>query len=137
MFEKRENKTTNDNAISGSINLIGIGTVINGDLVCKGDIRIDGEIIGNVHSKSKVVIGATGRVTGNVEATNMDLSGLLRGDVEVTETIYLKANSNLIGNMITNKLVVEAGAVFNGLCRMGQGGNASLENVDSELSLAN
>ena len=64
MFEKKEHNTTKDNELNGSINLIGQGTMITGDLSCKGDIRIDGEIIGNVISKAKVVIGTTGKVIG-------------------------------------------------------------------------
>ncbi len=119
MFEKKENKNTNDNAQTGSINLIGVGTLITGDLVCKGDIRIDGEIEGNVSSKAKVVIGSTGKVHGNISSLNLDLSGILVGDVTVSETIFLKSTANLKGNMVSNKLIVEPGAMFNGLCKMG------------------
>lgn len=131
MFEKKDNKASNDNALSGSINLIGIGTHINGDLVCKGDIRIDGEIQGNVSSKAKVVLGTTGKVNGNISAVNLDLSGILNGDVNVSETIFLKSTANLKGNMVTNKLIVEPGAVFNGLCKMGISSAASVSSEQS------
>jgi cytoskeletal protein CcmA (bactofilin family) len=129
MFEKRENKVTNENVSSGSINLIGQGTTITGDLDCKGDIRIDGEIIGNLRSKAKVVIGSTGKVIGQVNASSLDLSGVLTGDVIVSETIFLKSTANLEGNMIANKLVVEAGAQFNGLCKMGVSAKPHVETM--------
>lgn len=119
MFEKKEHRATTENVINGSINLIGQGTIITGDLTCKGDIRIDGEIVGNVISKSKVVIGATGSVTGDVIGSNADISGVLKGDVTVNDTLFLKSTAVLNGDIVTNKLIVESGAVFTGNCNMG------------------
>lgn len=119
MFAKKEHKTTTENVQSGSINLIGQGTVITGDLTCKGDIRIDGEIVGNVISMAKVVIGSSGLVKGDVIGTNADISGQLTGDVTVNDTLFLKSTAVLKGNIVTNKLIVESGAVFTGNCNMG------------------
>ena len=119
MFEKKEHNTTKDNELNGSINLIGQGTMITGDLSCKGDIRIDGEIIGNVISKAKVVIGTTGKVIGDVIGYNADISGQLKGDLTVTDTIFLKSTALIEGDMVTNKLIVESGAIFSGNCNMG------------------
>ncbi len=119
MFAKKEHTTTTDNVQSGSINLIGVGTSITGDLSCKGDIRIDGEIRGNVISKAKVVIGSTGHVTGDVIGSNADISGILKGDITVSDTIFLKSTAKVEGDLITNKLIVEAGALFTGSCNMG------------------
>ena len=53
---------------TSSINLIGAGTVIEGDIRSNGDIRIDGTVFGHVISKAKVVIGATGVVEGDVNS---------------------------------------------------------------------
>jgi cytoskeletal protein CcmA (bactofilin family) len=120
MFGKKEiNKTTQENVINGSINIIGAGTVITGDMSCKGDIRIDGVITGNVISKSKVVIGPTGEVTGDIICTHGDISGALKGDMTVSETLFLKSTARLKGDIVTNKLIVEAGALFTGNCNMG------------------
>lgn len=119
MFEKKEHKVTKENELNGSINLIGQGTTITGDLSCKGDIRIDGEIIGNVISKAKVVIGTTGKVIGDIIGSNADISGHLKGDLTVTDTIFLKSSARIEGDMVTNKLIVESGAIFSGHCNMG------------------
>lgn len=119
MFEKKEHKVIKENELSGSINLIGQGTTITGDLSCKGDIRIDGEIVGNVISKAKVVIGNTGKVIGDIIGLNADISGDLKGDLTVTDTIFLKSSARIEGDMVTNKLIVESGAIFSGHCNMG------------------
>ena len=123
MFNKNsnENHTVNNRQEStgSSINLIGNGTVIEGDIRSNGDIRIDGSVVGNVYSKAKVVIGATGQVEGNINSQNADVSGTIKGKSTVAELLFLKASSKLNGDIVTGKLVVEVGATFTGSCNMG------------------
>ncbi len=132
MRSKKEEKNIQGNALNGSINLIGVGTSITGDISCKGDIRIDGEIRGNIISKSKVVIGVTGIVTGDIIGTQADVSGTLKGEVSVSEILYLKASAKVNGDINTNKLIVESGAVFTGNCNMGIDLDASGEEKSNE-----
>jgi len=101
-----------------SINLIGTGTIIKGDIKSNGDIRIDGTVIGSIHSKGKVVIGATGNIEGEIDCVNGDSSGIIKAKVSVKELLSLKASSKLTGDIITNKLAIEPGAVFTGTCNM-------------------
>lgn len=120
MFKKKENQNeTGEEIISGSINLIGIGTVIEGNVICKGDIRVDGQVVGNVSSKSKVVIGSTGHIKGDIYSQNADISGTHFGSCHITDLLFLKSTSKVNGNINTGKLVVESGAVFTGNCNMG------------------
>ena len=49
---------------NNTINLIGAGTNIKGNVESTGDIRIDGTLGGNIRTKCKVVIGTTGLVKG-------------------------------------------------------------------------
>lgn len=120
MFGKKDNQVkNNEEMISGSINLIGTGTIIDGNLVCKGDVRVDGTITGNVSSKSKVVIGLTGHIDGIVNCQNADISGYLNGNITVAESLFLKSTARVHGDIVTNKLIVEVGAIFTGNCNMG------------------
>ena len=48
---------TNSESISQSINIISEGTKIKGDVLANGDIRIDGELMGNISAKGRLVIG--------------------------------------------------------------------------------
>lgn len=109
----------NNETVSTSINLIGVGTVIEGEIKSNGDIRIDGTIYGSIISKSKVVIGTTGLVKGDITCQNADISGTIEGKTNVAELLFLKASSKLSGDIFTGKLVVEAGATFTGSCNMG------------------
>jgi cytoskeletal protein CcmA (bactofilin family) len=104
---------------NSSINLIGAGTVIEGDIRSNGDIRIDGAVYGQVFSKAKVVIGNTGVIEGDLNCQNADISGTVKGKSTVNELLFLKSTSKLNGDIVTGKLVVEVGATFTGSCNMG------------------
>lgn len=124
MFNNKANKEsvpTGKGAENGSssINLIGAGTVIEGDIRSNGDIRIDGSVFGHVYSKAKVVIGSTGTVEGDVNSQNADVSGTIKGKTNVSDLLFLKSSAKVIGDIITGKLVVEVGATFTGSCNMG------------------
>jgi len=123
MFNKNDKGNAsgirNTEGTSSSINLIGAGTVIEGDVRSNGDIRVDGTVYGSVTSKAKVVIGTTGIVEGDVHSQNADVSGTIKGKTTVAELLFLKSTSKIIGDIVTGKLVVEVGATFTGSCNMG------------------
>ena len=112
-------QTNSSNPNSNAVNIIGQGTTIQDEIVCDGDIRIDGMVKGTVTSKAKIVIGVTGSVDGDIICDNADISGKIFGTVEVDELLFLKSSAYIEGNITTGKFVVETGAKFNGSCRMG------------------
>ncbi len=112
-------QTKNGENNSGTINIIGAGTSIEGEVRSNGDIRIDGTIKGSITSKARVVIGSTGMVEGDVICQNADVSGSIKGRTTVSELLFLKATAKVNGDIITGKLVVEVGASFTGACNMG------------------
>jgi cytoskeletal protein CcmA (bactofilin family) len=99
-------------------NMIGPGTKIIGNIETNGDIRIDGNIEGNISSKGKVVIGSNGNVKGEIQCVNAEISGILNGKINVSELLSLKASSKLTGEMSIGKLSIEPGAMFSGTCTM-------------------
>jgi cytoskeletal protein CcmA (bactofilin family) len=101
-----------------AINLISNGTDISGDIKSTGDIRIDGTLTGNLTTKGKVVIGVTGRVTGEVLCKNSEVSGSVEGKITVSQLLILKASSKILGDIATSKLSIEPGAKFTGNCKM-------------------
>lgn len=113
---------------SPSINLIGAGTVIKGDIKSNGDIRIDGTLIGSVNSKGKLVVGTSGNIEGEVVCQNADFSGIIKAQVTVLELLSMKASAKLNGDVTTNKLAIEPGALFSGSCSMN---SASLKDQKS------
>lgn len=114
--DKQNKKET---LVPGGANQIFAGTVITGEISSNNDIRIDGTVIGTLNCKGKVVLGANGRVEGNVNCLTADISGTIHGNINVTELLNLKNTANLLGDMVTNKLAIEPGANFTGSCSMG------------------
>lgn len=108
-----------NNSETSSVNLIGTGTVIKGDITTNGDIRIDGTLTGSLSVKGKLVIGVSGIIDGEVSCQNADVSGTVKGKITVAELLSLKASSKLAGDIVTNKIAIEPGAVFTGTCSMG------------------
>ncbi len=104
---------------SQAINLIGKGTKITGDIVSDGDIRIDGELKGNLKCGGRTVIGVSGKVEGEVSCKNADVSGYMKGKMLVEQLISLKSSSKVYGEVQTGKISIEPGAVFTGACQMG------------------
>jgi cytoskeletal protein CcmA (bactofilin family) len=103
----------------GSVNLIGNGTKIIGDINSNGDVRIDGHLTGNINISGKFVLGPNGVVEGNIQSNNADLSGEVKGKVVIGEMLSLKSTARINGDILTGKLAIEPGAVFNGTCNMG------------------
>lgn len=101
-----------------SVNIIGAGTVIEGDIKSDGDVRIDGTLNGSLNIKGKLVLGTTGMIDGEISCQNADISGTISGKIKVAELLSLKTTSKLTGDITTNKLSIEPGANFSGSCAM-------------------
>ena len=117
MFNKEEKKVAEE--LSNSSNTIGKGTTVEGNIETYGNLRVDGRVIGNIVTKSKLVLGQSSQVEGNILAQNAEVFGEVKGKLEVSDLLTLKASSVIDGDILTSKLVVETGAKFNGGCKMG------------------
>lgn len=100
-----------------------IGTIIGEQAEFEGILRfteaarINGNIKGEIISKSNVIIGETGRINGNITAENLLVAGLVEGDIK-SEKIEITATGSVYGNIVTNKIVIDENAVFGGKCEM-------------------
>lgn len=123
MFKKEQINIGSGNskknpAPNTQINQIGCGTTIEGDIITEGALRVDGSVIGSVRSTSRVVLGESAVVDGDVISENAEIQGKVNGNVYATEQLQLKQTARIKGDLFTSKLLVEEGAVFNGKCNM-------------------
>ncbi len=118
MFKNKQEEMATQEA-SNSSNIIGKGTIVEGNIEASGNIRIEGRINGSVKSKSKIALGQSSFVEGNICAQNAEISGEVKGVVDVSDQLILRPTAIIAGDIITGKLIVESGAVFNGGCKMG------------------
>ena len=111
-----------------AINIISEGTTIKGDLNASGDTRIDGTLIGNVESNGRLVIGPQGKVEGEINCNNIEVSGYIKGKITVSELLNMKASAKIFGDIVAGKLSVEPGSVFTGTCKMGGAAETQVTN---------
>ncbi|MCR5723694.1 MAG: polymer-forming cytoskeletal protein [Treponema sp.] len=100
-----------------SINtIIGKGSAVSGDIKINGFVRVDGDVDGNLETQSNIIIGASARIRGNVQATSAVISGIVIGDVIAPAGIKLLSTAAVIGDITTRRLVVEDKVVLHGKC---------------------
>ncbi len=104
---------------TNKINMISVGTTIEGNIISSENIRFDGTLIGNLNTKGKVFIGQTGKVSGEIHCRNCEVEGTIDGKVVVDELLSLRSVSKVFGDIKTGKLAIEPGATFTGKCDMG------------------
>lgn len=106
------------NGTSVTETFIGKGTRIEGTVVAEGALRIEGEVVGEIHSKGDVFIAETGDVKANVKAVNLTVSGQLTGTATVTERLELLHTGKMLGDATMKTLIVEQGGLLEGNCNM-------------------
>jgi cytoskeletal protein CcmA (bactofilin family) len=124
-------KTTAPSTAPGGLNALVKGTTIEGNVRCDSDIRVDGTIKGKLICKSKVILGPTGVVEGEISCQNAVIEGRFKGTLTVTELLNVRETAEIDGDISTGKLLVQSGAKFNVDCKMGQSGtNGSSRHED-------
>lgn len=93
--------------------IIANSVTIKGDIQSSGVLRIDGEIQGNVTSNARIIIGKSGRITGNIQGESCEIEGITNGNIMVKGTLALKSTAKVEGEISTQKLIVDEGAIVN------------------------
>lgn len=103
------------------------GTTITGDITTAGEILVEGVLNGNV--KADIVSAATGaRIAGTVDATVVNVNGLIEGDVNCIR-LQINTGGTVDGRIQQSVLLVEAGATLQG--------SVTMRNDSKELADAN
>lgn len=106
---------------TGENTIIGLGTVINGDIKSEAAIiRIDGEVNGDVSTKGELIVGVNGIVNGNISVASLNLGGYIKGNVDAIEKIDIMAKGKLVGDISTKLLSMDETAIIQGQVNMTQ-----------------
>jgi len=98
---------------------VGHGTTLTGETNFQMMLRVDGHLTGTVTSDGgTLIIGSTGQVDANVGVAVANVNGTVNGDIIASERVQIGRTGRVVGNIITPKLVVEDGAIFEGSCSM-------------------
>jgi cytoskeletal protein CcmA (bactofilin family) len=100
---------------SGVPSIISPDLRVNGDLVCSGDIQIDGWIEGDIQSRN-VVVGESATVHGAVQAENVRICGTVNGQIRA-DNVILEKSARVTGDILHKSLSIEQGAFLEGMCK--------------------
>ena len=113
--------------------LIGTTTVIEGDVVFTGGLRIDGRVKGNVvastanpEANSTLVISESAHIEGEIRAAHVVVNGTVDGPIFVSEFLELQPRARVTGDVHYKTLEIHLGATLDG----------KLEHTGSESSRA-
>ncbi|HZA02580.1 MAG TPA: polymer-forming cytoskeletal protein [Hyphomicrobiaceae bacterium] len=95
--------------------LIARDLMIVGNLICKGEVHIEGEVQGEVHGAA-IMIGEHGRLTGGIVADMVIVRGQVMGSIR-GKKVMLQSSSHVEGDIYHHSLAIEPGAYFEGKSR--------------------
>ncbi len=130
------NATASDGTFINSI--VGEGTKFRGELDLAGLLRIDGDFFGSIKTDGKVLVGRNGRAECTIRAATVVVGGVVRGNIFSTEKVIILSTGMVIGNISTQRLIVEEGVVLNGSCLISRevAGEAPAKSVVPSGSIA-
>lgn len=113
-------------------NIIVGSTRLEGKVISDGDFRIDGYFKGDLQCDAKVIIGTEGSFEGDIACQNAVIEGTFEGNLNVKEVLYVRETANIKGDVVTGKLVVQSGSIFEVNCRMTESSETSEFKIEEE-----
>ena len=125
-FTKGENTTD-------IVSHLGEGTEVTGDISFTNGMRVNGIIKGKVRSEAMLEIGPSGKVDAEVSIRKISINGEFRGVIRASDRVEIHKDGKVFGDIYSPCLIIEAGAVFEGRCNMGDGPKTVVQKEDSPL----
>ena len=94
---------------------IGKGLSIKGEITGSESLYIDGKVEGTINLPgNRVTVGRNGQVAANVTAREVVILGKIRGNVNATDRVDIRAEGALSGDVAAARISIEDGAFFKG-----------------------
>jgi cytoskeletal protein CcmA (bactofilin family) len=107
---------------------------INGDLICSGDVQVDGWVEGDIQSRN-IVIGEGATVHGALSAETVRICGQVKGEVKA-DSVVLEKTAKVTGDVLHKSLTIAEGAQLEGMCKRLQTPAAAQVVVSAPTALA-
>ena len=93
--------------------------MLDGNLRAPAFARIDGQVTGDVMVDEGLILGEKGSIHGNVITKEFFVYGTVNGNIQAT-SLEIKSTGKVSGEIRTQTLSVENGAIYNGTLSMTQ-----------------
>ncbi len=98
--------------------IVGPSVKVEGDFVSKGNVVIEGTVMGSVKTERNLRVEEGAVINASVAAENVRVAGEIRGNVQALSMLELTPTARVMGDVYTKTLVVAAGAILHGACNM-------------------
>ncbi len=120
MLNNNEELQTFDTVQDEVETIVGPSVKVEGDFVSKGNVVIEGTVMGSVRTEKNLRVEEGAVINANVNADNVRVAGEVRGNVHVAGLMELTPTARVLGDVQTKTLVVAAGAILHGNCSMSE-----------------
>jgi cytoskeletal protein CcmA (bactofilin family) len=109
-------------AQNGGTNVVNLGPrdSLHGRLEIQGDLKIQGNVEGELKASGDVTIDSTASIQASIEGANVSVRGQVTGNVTAKRRLTLGGSGRLNGDVKVGRLTVEDGATLNGNVTMSQ-----------------
>ncbi len=97
---------------------IGSDAKVEGTLITRSSVRIDGIVDGGVVADGTVVVSQTGQILGNTIAENIVVAGVVEGNITVKDRTNIEPTGEVYGDISTARILIDEQSVFQGKCNM-------------------
>lgn len=129
MLDSSTKKTIDTRAAT----VVGPDTTIQGEVRCRGTLRIEGEVQGRIQSDDTIIVTETGKVKADLLAAQIIIGGEVQGNVFAQERLEITAKGRLIGDLTAPRVSIEEGVIFEGKCSMKAPGSGAASPASPSL----
>jgi len=83
-----------------------------------GMVRLNSHFKGEITCEGMLVVAEQGEIEGSIQAKQLSIAGKVKGSVRASESLQIKKDGVVLGDVYTAKLFVEPGGYFDGTCHM-------------------
>jgi cytoskeletal protein CcmA (bactofilin family) len=103
------NKTKSVQQASFEVTIISKMMKVVGDIESASDIRIEGEVVGTIHSEKKVIIAKGAKVLGSITAGILENYGTVEGNCSAKTLVLLGENAVYTGTIACEFIEIARG----------------------------
>ena len=105
--------------VGADLGFIGQGIEISGQVQFNDRLQVDGKITGKVTSEKGVLtVGESGLIEAQIDVGTCIIYGRIEGDLTSNSRIEIRKTGRVHGDIITPSLLIEEGAILNGMVKM-------------------
>ena len=140
-YEMRDLSTTdldwNDQSVASfdTASLVDRHSTFDGNFRSQRDLRVEGELKGNVTCEGTLFVSEGATITATVEAEHITVAGELTGEIRCRGRLQILPSGRVRANVSTGSLVIQEGAIYEGQLEMAGIDRSTLRPIRARSSI--